>query len=62
LGPDLLPFIGEYPIKKKFIVSYEIDYVHRVTVGIEALDEIEANNAPNMRSMTPRFGMIPVFN
>ena len=29
-------------MKKKFIVSYEIDYVHRVTVGIEALDESEA--------------------
>ena len=29
-------------MKKKFIVSYEIGYVHRVTVGIEALDETEA--------------------
>ena len=29
-------------MKKKFIVLYEIDYVHRVTVGIEALDETEA--------------------
>ena len=37
-----MPFIGEYPMKKKFVVSYEIDYVHRVTVGIEALNETEA--------------------
>jgi hypothetical protein len=29
-------------MKKKFIVSYEIEYVHRVTVGIEALNETEA--------------------
>ena len=29
-------------MKKKFIVSYEIDYVHRVAVGIEALNETEA--------------------
>ena len=29
-------------MKKKFIVSYEIDFIHRVTVGIEALDESEA--------------------
>jgi len=29
-------------MKKKFVVSYEIDYVHRVTVGIEALNETEA--------------------
>ena len=29
-------------MKKKFIVSYEIGYIHRVTVGIKALDESEA--------------------
>jgi len=29
-------------MNKKFIVSYEIDYIHRVSVGIEALNEIEA--------------------
>jgi hypothetical protein len=29
-------------MKKKFIVSYEIGYVHRVAVGIEALNETEA--------------------
>ena len=29
-------------MNKKFIVSYEIDYIHRVSVGIEALNETEA--------------------
>lgn len=29
-------------MNKKFVVSYEIDYVHRVSVGLEALDETEA--------------------
>jgi hypothetical protein len=29
-------------MNKKFIVSYEIDYIHRVLVGIEALNETEA--------------------
>ncbi|MFA5920806.1 MAG: hypothetical protein WC856_05890 [Methylococcaceae bacterium] len=29
-------------MKKKFVVSYEIEYLHRVSVGIEALDETEA--------------------
>ena len=29
-------------MKKKFVVSYEIDYVHRVSVGIEATDQAEA--------------------
>jgi hypothetical protein len=29
-------------MKKKFVVSYEIDYVHRVSVGIEAMDQAEA--------------------
>ena len=29
-------------MKKKFVVSYEIDYVHRVSVGIEAQDQTEA--------------------
>ena len=29
-------------MKKKFVVSYQIDYVHRVSVGIEALDQAEA--------------------
>ena len=28
--------------KKKFVVAYEIDYVHRVVVGIEAVNETEA--------------------
>jgi len=28
--------------KKKFVVAYEIDYVHRVVVGVEALNETEA--------------------
>jgi len=31
----------EDTLKRKFVVSFEIDYVHRVSVGIEALDEIE---------------------
>ncbi len=29
-------------MKKKFVVSYEIDYVHRVSVGISAHDQAEA--------------------
>jgi hypothetical protein len=29
-------------MKQKFVVSYEIDYIHRVSVGIEALDQAEA--------------------
>jgi hypothetical protein len=29
-------------MKQKFVVSYEIDYVHRVSVGIEAQDQAEA--------------------
>lgn len=29
-------------MKKKFVVSYEIDYVHKVSVGIEAQDQTEA--------------------
>ena len=29
-------------MKKKFVVSYEIEYVHRVSVGIEATDQAEA--------------------
>ena len=29
-------------MKQKFVVSYQIDYFHRVSVGIEALDQIEA--------------------
>jgi hypothetical protein len=29
-------------MKQKFIVSYEIDYVHRVSVGIEATNQAEA--------------------
>lgn len=29
-------------MKKKFVVSYEIDYVHRVSVGIEAINQVEA--------------------
>ena len=29
-------------MNKKFIVSYEIDYIHRVSLGIEALNETEA--------------------
>jgi hypothetical protein len=29
-------------MKKKFVVSYEIEYVHRVSVGIEAQDQDEA--------------------
>ena len=27
---------------KKFVVSYEIDYVHRVSVGVEARNELSA--------------------
>ena len=29
-------------MKQKFVVSYEIDYIHRVSVGIEAQDQAEA--------------------
>ena len=29
-------------MKQKFVVSYEIDYIHKVSVGIEALDQAEA--------------------
>lgn len=29
-------------MKQKFIVSYQLDYVHRVSVGIEAHDQAEA--------------------
>ena len=29
-------------MKQKFVVSYEIEYVHRVSVGIEAQDQAEA--------------------
>lgn len=29
-------------MKKKFVVSYVLDYVHQVSVGIEALDQAEA--------------------
>ena len=29
-------------MNKKFVVSYQIDYVHRVSVGIEAVNESEA--------------------
>ncbi|WP_347987589.1 hypothetical protein [Methylomonas sp. AM2-LC] len=29
-------------MKKKFVVSYEIDYIHRVSVGIEATNQAEA--------------------
>jgi hypothetical protein len=31
-------------MKKKFVVSYEIDYVHRVSVGVEAKDQAEAQH------------------
>src|SRR5664280_2664300 len=29
-------------MKQKFVVSYEIEYIHRVSVGIEARDQAEA--------------------
>lgn len=29
-------------MKQKFVVSYQLDYVHRVAVGIEAHDQAEA--------------------
>ena len=29
-------------MKQKFVVSYQIDYIHRVSVGIEAQDQAEA--------------------
>ena len=29
-------------MKQKFVVSYELDYIHRVSVGIEAQDQAEA--------------------
>ena len=29
-------------MKQKFVVSYQIDYVHSVSVGIEALNQAEA--------------------
>jgi hypothetical protein len=29
-------------MKQKFVVSYQLDYVHSVSVGIEARDQAEA--------------------
>ena len=37
-----LPMTEVQATKKKFVVDYEIDYVHRVAVGIDALNETEA--------------------
>jgi len=37
-----LPMAEAQATKKKFVVAYEIDYVHRVVVGIAALNETEA--------------------
>ena len=31
-------------MKQKFVVSYQIDYIHRVSVGIEAQDQAEAQH------------------
>ena len=38
-------------MKQKFVVSYQFDYVHSVSVGIEARDQAEAFQLADRRSM-----------
>lgn len=33
---DAITSVGGHPVKRRFFVSYEIDYVHRVSVGVVA--------------------------
>ncbi|WP_256360232.1 hypothetical protein [Methylomonas koyamae] len=46
-------------VNRFFVVSYEIDYVHRVSVGITADSPEALNNLPSRHSTMPAFGMTP---